>query len=151
MIVAAVIIDRGDRLKAGAASTSTTMIVVAGRNKGRSLGSMICHGLKAGTAGSIMAASTPIIVLAGRKKGTFLALICHGMKAAAAATGTSAMIISRGNESAAIVLKCCLLLLFFCSPVFCFCRLRQKERSRWRCCTFGLDQRCGRVAEDKEE
>lgn len=113
MIVVAVIIYRGDRLKAGAASTSTPMIVLAGRNKGGSLGLMICHGLKAGTAGSTMAASAPIIVLAGRNKGTFMALICHGMKAAAAATCTSAMIISRGNESAGIVLKCHVLLLFF--------------------------------------
>lgn len=124
MIVAVVIIDRGDRLKAGAASTSTPMIVVAGRNKGRSLGLMICHGLKAGTAGSTMAASTPIIALAGRNTESFLALICHGMKAAAAATGTSAMIISRGNESAGIVMKCYVLLPFFCSRLFCFCRLR---------------------------
>lgn len=130
MIVAAVIIDRGDGLKASAASTSTPMIVVAGRNKRMSLGSMICHGFKAGIAGSTMAAGTSIIVLAGRNKGTFLALISHGMKAAAAVTGTGAMIISRGNESAGIVLKYYVLLPFFCSRVFCFCRLRWKERSR---------------------
>lgn len=55
-------------------------------------------------------------------------MIYHGMKAAAAATGTGAIIISRGNESAGIVLKCYMILPFFCSRFSAFASSdRRKE------------------------